>query len=114
MPYVTKLFAREVSGTENVADMGTKYLDGPTHQRLLKKLPLKPEDIVKGAADIKSNLSVVVIYSRGFTAEQRCGCPGVRKRFRFFPPVFGSNLFCSLRHAFNGFFREMTTMSFAS
>ena len=33
---------RKVSGTENVADMGTKYLDGPTHQRLLKKLPLKP------------------------------------------------------------------------
>ena len=31
-----------MSGTENVADMGTKYLDGPTHQRLLKKLPLKP------------------------------------------------------------------------
>ena len=33
---------RKVSGTENVADMGTKYLDGPTHQRLLQKLPLKP------------------------------------------------------------------------
>ena len=30
----------KVSGTENVADMGTKYL--PTHQRLLQKLPLKP------------------------------------------------------------------------
>ena len=33
---------RKVSGTENLADMGTKYLDGPTHQRLLQKLPLKP------------------------------------------------------------------------
>ena len=33
---------RKVSGTENVADMRTKYLDGSTHQRLLKKLPLKP------------------------------------------------------------------------
>ena len=30
---------RKVSGTENVADMGTKYLDGSTHQRLLQKLP---------------------------------------------------------------------------
>ena len=33
---------RKVSGTENVADMGTKGLDGSTHQRLLQKLPLKP------------------------------------------------------------------------
>ena len=33
---------RKVKGTENAADMGTKYLDGPTHQRLLEKLPLKP------------------------------------------------------------------------
>ena len=33
---------RKVKGTENEADMGTKDLDGPTHQRLLQKLPLKP------------------------------------------------------------------------
>ena len=33
---------QEVKGTENEADMGTKDLDGPTHQRLLQKLPLKP------------------------------------------------------------------------
>ena len=33
---------REVKGTENEADMGTKDLDGPTHPRLLQKLPLKP------------------------------------------------------------------------
>ena len=33
---------RKVSGTENVADMGTKYLDGPTHQCLLQKLLFKP------------------------------------------------------------------------
>ena len=33
---------RKVKGTENQADMGTKDLDGPTHQRLLQKLPLKP------------------------------------------------------------------------
>ena len=33
---------REVRGTDNEADMGTKDLDGPTHQRLLQKLPLKP------------------------------------------------------------------------
>ena len=33
---------RQVRGTDNEADMGTKDLDGPTHQRLLQKLPLKP------------------------------------------------------------------------
>ena len=33
---------RKVKGTDNEADMGTKDLDGPTHQRLLQKLPLKP------------------------------------------------------------------------
>ena len=32
----------KVRGTENEADMGTKDRDGPTHQRLLQKLPLKP------------------------------------------------------------------------
>ena len=30
---------RKVKGTENEADMGTEDLDGPTHQRLLQKLP---------------------------------------------------------------------------
>ena len=33
---------RKVKGTDNEVDMGTKDLDGPTHQRLLQKLPLKP------------------------------------------------------------------------
>ena len=33
---------RKVRGTDNEADMGTKDLDGPTHQRLLQKLLLKP------------------------------------------------------------------------
>ena len=33
---------RKVRGTDNEADTGTKDLDGPTHQRLLQKLPLKP------------------------------------------------------------------------
>ena len=33
---------RKVRGTENEADMGTKDLDGMTHQRLLQKLPLNP------------------------------------------------------------------------
>ena len=33
---------RKVRGTDNEADMGIKDLDGPTHQRLLQKLPLKP------------------------------------------------------------------------
>ena len=33
---------RKVRGTDNEVDMGTKDLDGPTHQRLLQKLPLKP------------------------------------------------------------------------
>ena len=32
---------RKVKGTDNEADMGTKDLDGPTHQRLLQKLPLE-------------------------------------------------------------------------
>ena len=31
-----------VRGTDNEADMGTKDLDEPTHQRLLQKLQLKP------------------------------------------------------------------------
>ena len=35
---------RKVKGTENEADMGTKDLDGPTHQRLLQNLPLKPSE----------------------------------------------------------------------
>ena len=30
---------RKVKGTDNEADMGTKDFDGPTHQRLLQKLP---------------------------------------------------------------------------
>ena len=33
---------RKSKGIEKEADMGTKDLDGPTHQRLLQKLPLKP------------------------------------------------------------------------
>ena len=33
---------RKVKGTDNDADVGIKDLDGPTHQRLLRKLPLKP------------------------------------------------------------------------
>ena len=33
---------RKVRGTDNEADMGTKDPDGPIHQRLLQKLPLKP------------------------------------------------------------------------
>jgi hypothetical protein len=33
---------RKIKGTENCADMGTKALDGTTHQRLLKLLPLRP------------------------------------------------------------------------
>ena len=32
----------KVKGTENDADKGTKDLDGPTHQRVLQKLLLKP------------------------------------------------------------------------
>ena len=33
---------KKVKGTENEADMGTRDHDGPTHQRLLQKLALKP------------------------------------------------------------------------
>ena len=32
----------KLKGTENEADLGIKDLDGPAHQRLLQKLPLKP------------------------------------------------------------------------
>ena len=46
--------------------------------------------------------------------EHRPGEMIVRKRFRFLPPVVGSYRFCSLRHASNGFFRELATMSLAS
>ena len=38
----------------------------------------------------------------------------MRRRFRFHPPVVGSNRFSNRRHASNGFFRELATMSFAS
>ena len=31
-----------MKGIANAAEMGTKDLDGPTHQRLLQKLPLNP------------------------------------------------------------------------
>ena len=33
---------RKVKGTDNEADMGTKVIDGPTHQRLMLKARLKP------------------------------------------------------------------------
>ena len=36
----------------------------------------------------------------------------MRRRFLFLPPVVRLYLFCSLRHASNGFFRELATMSF--
>ena len=42
-PFVTKVVRlRKVKGTEKEPDMGTKELDGPTHQRILQKLPLMP------------------------------------------------------------------------
>ena len=42
-PFVTRVVRlRKVKGTDNEADMGTKDLDGPTHQRQMQKLPLKP------------------------------------------------------------------------
>ena len=40
---------RKVSGTENVADMGTKYLDGPTHQRLLQKTATQANQLQNGS-----------------------------------------------------------------
>ena len=39
----------KVRGTDNEADVGTKDLDGPTHQRLLQKLPLKPKPSADGS-----------------------------------------------------------------
>ena len=38
----------------------------------------------------------------------------MRSKFRFLPSVVGSYSFCSIRHASNGFFRELATVSFAS
>ena len=38
----------------------------------------------------------------------------VRSKFGRLPSVVGSNRLCSLRHAANGFFRELATMSLAS
>ena len=39
----------KVRGTDNEADMGIRVLDGPTHQRLLQKLPLKPKPSADGS-----------------------------------------------------------------
>ena len=38
----------------------------------------------------------------------------VRRKFLFLPPVVGSERFCSLRHASNGFFHDLATVSFGS
>ena len=50
----------------------------------------------------------------GVPEESTLGETIVCRRFRFLPPVVGSYRFCSPRHASDGFFRELATMSFAS
>ena len=53
---------KKVEGTENEADMGTKDLDGPTHQRLLQKLPLK-------ATQCRRLMGLIATASGGSVAE---------------------------------------------
>ena len=50
--------------TENEAEMGTKDLDGPTHQRLLQKLPLKP-------TQCRRFLGLIAIANGGSVVEAR-------------------------------------------
>ena len=53
---------KKVEGTENEADMGTKDLDGPTHQRLLQKLQLK-------ATQCRRLMGLIATASGGSVAE---------------------------------------------
>ena len=54
----------KVKGTEDEADMGTKDLNGPTHQRLFQKLPLKP-------TQCRRLLGLIATASGGSVAEAR-------------------------------------------
>ena len=55
---------RKVKGSDNEADMGTKDLDGPTHQRPLQKLPLKP-------TQCRRLLGLIATANRGSVVEAR-------------------------------------------
>ena len=55
---------RKVKGTDNEADMGTKDLVGPTHLRLLQKLPLKPRRLL-GLIATANGWSVVEAQMNG-------------------------------------------------
>ena len=55
---------RKANGTENEADTGTKDVDGPTHQRLLQKLPLKP-------TQFRRDLGLIATASGGSVVEAR-------------------------------------------
>ena len=59
---------RKVRGTNNETDMGTKDLDGPTHQRLWQKLPLKPTQCRRllGLIKTANGGSVVGARMRGY------------------------------------------------
>ena len=69
-------FVRKVRGTDNEADMGTADLDGPTHQRLLQKLPLMPTQcrrllrlIVTTDGVVKAQMSSNEVTSAKFSAQ---------------------------------------------
>ena len=64
--------SRKVRGTENEVDMGTKDLHGPTHQRLVWKLPLKPTQCrrllgliatANGGSVVEARMSVLEVVS---------------------------------------------------
>ena len=77
--------------------------------------PRDPVSLGLESRIIKPNfVSQRSIHAWSSRREHRPGEMIVRRRFRFLPPVVGSCLVCSLRHASNGFIRELVTMSFTS
>ena len=63
---------RKVNGTENEADMGTNDFDGPTHQRLLQKLPLKPTQCRRLLGLIATANGESVVEARVSGDEEEC------------------------------------------
>ena len=55
----------KVKGTENEADLGTKDLDGPTHQRLLKKTAAQANPVQTASGLIATASSGNVAEARG-------------------------------------------------
>ena len=67
---------RKVKGTE--ADMGKKDLDGPTHQRLLQKLPLKPTQCRRLLGLIATANGGSVVEARMSGNEETLGKPSAQ------------------------------------